>query len=295
MKTNIIGIHTMSVSTEMMQFAESGVYRTVPVIIYKVNEEKIQHFCINRPIEIFRENMNYKTIKNIVKNENKDISFLSIPGKAYNMMQQYANKNVNKVIADMITHVVIKIIKELKEKDLDSHNIFLIDTMDTNKIIGRLGYLYLENELNTIAFVTYKAGGLLTNVLNGGSTRLEFDINYFKRSVLKEKDWSEIIPNDFMESLTQAVFFNIPDSKGKLSPLRCDILSQGLSKNQIKQKVEKIYDVLGTSEKMTLPFEEKSGNNTWIRIPRVLYECIDAAEKSYKNVAQAILEGELYE
>lgn len=294
MKTNIIGIHTMSVSTEMMQFAESGVYRTVPMIIYKINEEKVQHFAVERPIEIFRESMNYRTVKNIVKNEEKDISFLAIPGKAYNMMQQYANQNVNKVIADMITHVVVSVIKELKEKDADSHNIFFIDTMDTNKIIGRLGYLYLENESNTIAFVTYKAGGLLTNVLNGGSTRLEFDINYFKRSMPKAKDWSEIIPNDFMESLTQAVFFNIPDSNEKLSPLRCDILSQGLSKIQIKRKVEKIYKVLESSDNMTLPFAEKSGNSgdsTWIRMPRALYDCIEAADKIYRDVAQVILEG----
>lgn len=297
MQTNIIGIHTLSVSTEMMQFAKSGIYRTVPIVIYKINDEQVKYFYINRPIEIFRENMDYRNLENVVGGYDKDISFLTIPGRAYNKMQHFANKNVNKVIADMITHVVVDIVKEIKDKDSDAHNVFFIDTVDSNKIIGRLGYLYLENSFNTIAFMTYKAGGLLTDVLNGGKSKLEFDINYFAKEGYEDKMWSEIIPNDFMESLTQTVFFNIPISEAQLSPLRCDILSQGLSKNEIQKKVKIIYDILKCPQNMTLPFSEKGGknsNSTWVRIPRILNDCIEASE-IYKNIAQTVLEEEIYE
>lgn len=177
MKINLIGIHTLSVSTEMIDFAQNGIYRTVPLILYKVNEEKVKCFLIERPIEIFRENMNYRNLKNIVCGEDRNISFLSIPGKAYNKIRHYEKQNVNKVIADMITHVVVDIICKLQKEDPEAKNIFFVESEDTNKIIGRLGYLYLESEYNTISFMTYKADGLMTDILNGGNEKLVFDIN----------------------------------------------------------------------------------------------------------------------
>lgn len=289
-ETNLIGIHTLNVSTEMPSFAKTGVYRIVPMILYKINDTPVSHFCIDRPMEVFRENMNYG---NIANNEKKGVSFLTIPGKAYSKMQQYANRNVNKVMADMITYIVTKITKELNEKNPDANNIFFINSTDTNKIIGRLGYLYLENRNNTIAFVTYNTGGLLTDILNEGNEKLQFDINYFKDEIHKNRTLSEIIPNDFMESMTQTVFFNIPNREEELVPLRCDILSQGISKNDIRNKVQKISEVLRCPDNITLPFSESEGSNMWMRIPRVLNECIEA-EEIYKNVAQVILEGNVY-
>lgn len=297
MKTNLIGIHTLSVSTEMIDFARSGIYRTVPLILYKINEEKVRYFLVQRPIEIFRENMDYRNLKNIVHGGDKDISFLSIPGKAYNKICNYEKQNVNKVIADMITHVVVEIICKLKEEDPKAKNIFFIDSEDTNKIIGRLGYLYLESKYNTISFITYRAGGLMTDILNSGNEKLIFDINYFKKEGRRKSMYSEIIPNDYMESLTQTVFFKIPSVEAELSPLRCDILSQGLSKNQIQKKVEDIKGILNCPANMSLPFFErdgKNGNENCIMIPQILMDCIDA-DKVYKHVAQSVLEEELYE
>lgn len=295
--TNLIGIYTLSVSTQMIDFAKSGIYRTVPMILYKINDENVGYFLIERPIEIFRENMDYRNLKNLVAKEDKDISFLSIPGKAYSQMQKYANQNVNKVIADMITYTVVQIICRLKRENPSAKNVFFIDSLDTNKIIGRLGYLYLESDFNTISFVTYKAGNLLTDILNSGNEKLVFDINYFKKDERREKLFSEIIPNDYMESLMQTVFFKIPNIEAELSPLRCDILSQGLSKKQIRQKVEEIRQILNCQENMSLPHLEHGGNgrnDNCVMIPRILMDCIDAAEV-YRHRALTVLEEELYE
>lgn len=286
----------MSVSTEMIDFAQSGIYCTVPMILYKINDESVCHFYIKRPIEIFHENMDYRNFRNMIQGEEQSVSFLSIPGKAYEKMQAYVNQNVNKVIADMITSTVVRIICKLKDDDPEAKNIFFIDSTDTNKIIGRLGYLYLESKFNTISFVTYKAGGLLTDVLNNGNEKLLFDINYFKKEERKSKTYSEIIPNDYMESLTQTVFFKIPNAESELSPLRCDILSQGISKKEIQEKVISISEILRCPDNMSLPYQEKSSNslkNNWVMIPRVLNECIEATE-IYRHIAQVVLEEELY-
>lgn len=289
MADNIIGIHTCSVSTEIADFARRGVFRAVPMILYKVNDSRVYHFMINRPIEIFREDMEYGNLRNIVHGDEK---FLSLPGKTYDQIRSYVNQNVNKVIADMITHIVVKIIRELKKEDLEAKNTFFIDSIDTNKIIGRLGYLYLQNETNTIALVTYKAGALLTDILNDGSERIRFDINYFKRQESSEERHSAIIPNDYMESMVQIVFYNL-SPKGvdaPVSPLRCDILSQGMSTSQIREKVMSIESILTKPDNITPPHPESGGSGgNWVMIPRILYDCIDA-EKNYLSFAKHILE-----
>lgn len=289
MSDNIIGIHTCSVSTEIADFARKGVFRAVPMILYKLNDDSVQSFIINRPIEIFREDMEYGSLRHIVRGDEK---FLSIPGKAYDQMRSYVNQNVNKVIADMITYIVVQIICDLKENDPEAKTTFFIDSVDTNKIIGRLGYLYLQSESNTIAFVTYKAGGLLTDILNDGSERMRFDIHYFNRRERVSGRHSTIIPNDYMESLTQIVFYDLSSKEAErsVSPLRCDILSQGISTSQIRDKVTRIESILTDPQNITPPYQEGGGpGGNWVIIPRHLYDCIEA-EKTYVNEARRILE-----
>lgn len=292
-KYNLIGIHATSISTDMSTFAKKGVYRTIPMILYEINSEPVKSFYIKRPIEIFREKMSVANIKNIAVDSKQDISFLTIPGKAYDKMQQYVNRNVNKVIADMIAYVVVKVINQEIMKNPDKHNVFFIDGVDTNKIIGRLGYLYLDSNCNTIVFLTHKTGSLMTNILNMDKDELEFDINYFKDKIHENDLKSNIIPYDFMESMTQTVFYNIPDKEAHLVPLRCDIFSQGISKNIIYQKSELISEILHDNEAITIPFQEKD-DGLWVRIPIVLYDCIRAFD-IYKKIAEAILEEEYYE
>lgn len=286
-------MHTFSVSTEMTDFAKYGIYRTVPAVLYKVNDNPMQCFIIKRPIEIFRENMDYGRLRNIVHGDDK---FLTIPGKTYTKMRNYVNQNVNKVIADMITHIIVKVIRELKEEDADARNFFFIDSVDSNKIIGRLGYLYLQSDDNTIAFVTYKAAGLLSDTLNFGNEKVLFDINYFRRQESVGKSHSPVVPNDYMESLTQAVFYDLSTKEAQISPLRCDILSQGISGNQIEKKVAAIADILNDLDNITPPYPEQGGQgsgNNLVRIPRILYDCIDA-EKIFINEAQSVLEDNTY-
>lgn len=289
MGDNIIGIHTCSVSTEIADFARIGVFRTVPMILYKINDSNVQHFMIRRPIVIFREDMEYGNMRNIVRGDEK---FLSIPGKSYDQMRSYVNQNVNKVIADMITHIVVQIICDLNGQDPEAKNTFFIDSVDTNKIIGRLGYLYLQSDSNTIAFVTYKSGGLLTDILNDGSERVRFDINYFRRQESVVERHSTIVPNDYMESLTQVVFYDLSSKEADkpISPLRCDILSQGISTSQIREKVTSIEKILMDPQNMTPPYPEGgSSSNNWVMIPNILYDCIDA-EKTYISIAKSLLE-----
>lgn len=135
-------------------------------------------------------------------------------------------------------------------------------------------------------------------MLNAGNEKLKFDMNYFKDEKHLEDKQSEIIPNDVMESLTQTVFFNIPNREERLAPLRCDILSQGISTKEIQNKVKQVNQILQCPENITLPFQETVGEKDtgmWTTVPRVLWRCIDADKTIYRKQAESILEEYEYE
>ncbi len=288
-KHNLIGIHMESISTDMNTFAENGRYKAAVQVLYKINDEKVQCFQINRPIEIFHKSMLYKDFESIVRSDTGSAEFMSIPGKAYRQMQYYINKEVEKVLADMVTAVIAKILKSMDQEDT---NIFFIDSRESNKIYGRLGYMYLNNIRNTFCFVSYKTDSLITDTLRNGSETLELDIDYFMR--YKSRDVSEIVPNDFMESLLQTVFYKMAANGQELPPLRCDIFSQGITNREIQNKVEAVREVMSDSDKMSLPFEYIASSKKFVMLPKILYDCIEAVEH-FSGSLQLVLEDNKYD
>ncbi len=81
-KRNLIGIHMESISTDMNTFAENGRYKAAVQVLYKVNNEKIRCFQINRPIEIFHKSMLYKDFESIVRSEAGSTEFMTILSKS---------------------------------------------------------------------------------------------------------------------------------------------------------------------------------------------------------------------
>ena len=95
-----------------------------------------------------------------------------------------------------------------------------------------------------------------------------------------------------MESLTETVFYDLSSSESgeRLLPLRCDILSQGLSKSETKKKVEHIQAVLSIEKNMSLPFSPEITRNAdkMVRIPRVMLLCLNA-RGTYEKIAEDLL------
>lgn len=281
---NLVGIYLDSLSSDMNTFAGTGKYKTAVQVIYKMNNEDAQRFQLKRPIEIFHKNMLYKDFESIAKNNNGNTEFMSMPSKAYQQMQRYINKEVEKVLADMTMYVIVKILKNLPTRE---YNIFFIDGRDSNKLIGRLGYMYFNNIKNIFSFVSYKTDNLMTDTLRNERDILEFDIDYFKRH--GDKYISDIVPNDFMESLLQTVFYRMTGNDKDILPLRCDIFSQGNTNKEIQNKVNILREITQTSDYMTPPFEYSNTTNKLVRLPRVLYECMNA--DTYINSLSKVLEG----
>ena len=285
---NLIGINMESVSTSVNYFAETGIFQTIPMIVYTINDNRTKEFHIERPIKLFYKNMSYKDFESIVKTDGTGLDFMAMPGKAYQRMQYYINRNVEKVLADMFVSIIVEILKELKE---EKENIFFINNRESDKVIGRLGYMSLSSEKNTFSFVTYKPDNLMTNSMRNGSDVLEFDIEYFDK--YKDKSVSEIIPNDFMESMTQTVLYRAPTREEELPPIRCDIFSQGITTSEIQRKVNLVGDIMANSHNMSMPFEYAKESGKFVRIPRVLYDSIMETSR-FSQCVRANLEEESY-
>ncbi|MCM1232495.1 MAG: hypothetical protein NC489_20420 [Ruminococcus flavefaciens] len=271
---NLIGICLDSLSSDTNTFVETGKYKTAVQVIYKINNDNVQQFQLKRPIEIFHKNMLYKDFESIAKNNNGTVEFMSMPAKAFRQMQRYTNKEVEKVLADMTMSVIVKILDSVPERE---YNVFFIDSRDSNKLIGRLGYMYFNNTKNIFSFVSYKTDNLMTDTLRNERDILEFDIDYFKRHA--DKNMSTIVPNDFMESLLQTVFYRITGNEKDILPLRCDIFSQGNSNKEIQTKANILREILQTSSYITPPFKYATTSNSYIELPQVLYECMNFRAK----------------
>lgn len=90
--------------------------------------------------------------------------------------------------------------------------------------------------------------------MRNGSETLEFDIDYFAR--YQSRDVSEIVPNDFMESLLQTVFYKV------------------------------------AGDEMSLPYEYAP--KKFVMLPRVLCECVDAVER-FTGELRLVLEDDKYD
>ncbi len=286
-KVNVIAIHADSINTNIKEFVKKQMYAAVPFVTYKINGRPVEECMINRPLVIFGEDKPYGEL---YKTLHDDRSLIHMPSKDFERLKKHSSQCLNRVIADLVTSIVVKTVSS--SIDNNTSNLFFIEGVESNKTVGRLGYLYLDSIKNTLAFLSYKPQALLTDILNTNSNNLHFDLYYFMRN---SDNISRVIPNDFRESLTQFVLFDttVTDSEKKVLPVRCDIMSQGIASNEIRNKVEIIKNYLSESNNMTPPFQE-TADGEWIRIPRTIQDCINFGNSQTKMRAKMLLEG-LYE
>jgi len=288
---NQIGIYAKCFKSSLDDFISTGEYRALPIVVCTINDKTPEGRYINSPFIIFKSGMKREHVENIFKIHGESTHLLSDYGQSYQILTHIVNKNMDKVIADLISCLIVEKIKEFQNNNKDEENYFFISDLGSNKLIGRLGYLYLNQERNTISFVIYKGNKLITNILSKESNSMEFDINYFKLAQDMKTDRSEIIPENPMESLTQTVFFQVSDSQRKNIILRMDLFSQGITKNIIGEKVHAINTIVAETSNLSEPFPDSS-TSEMVRIPKVLFSSMKAMDDYYSMIAQGLLAGE---
>jgi len=290
---NQIGIYAKCFRSSLDDFIRTGEYRALPIVVCTVNGQKPEGKYVEIPFTVFKYGMKREHVENIFKIHGESTHLLSDYGQSYQILTQIVNKNMDKVIADLISCLIVEKIKEYKDED----NYFFISDLGSNKLIGRLGYLYLNQDKNTVCFVISKGNNLITNILSKESNSLELDINYFKlvqdmkTNHNKKSDQSEIIPENPMESMIQTVFFQISGSQRKNIILRMDLFSQGITKNIIRKKIDDINDIISYQPNLSEPFMDSS-TSEMVRMPKVLFSSRNAMDELYNNRAKKLLAGE---
>lgn len=283
---NLIGIHTNVLYSSLDDFSEKGYYYAIPYIIYKFRDEDPVLEYIPKPFEMFRRGMLLRDIESIIKHYGNSSAFLQISGSSFRIMTNYLARNMERVLADMVSCVIIKLIKKASLKN-DTKNIFFINnTLASDKLLGRLGYLCLNLHNNLISIVSYKPESLMTNITSGSNDTLQFDIDFFKKDPDQLK--SDPYPDNIMDSLTQTLFFKVaPESPAPLLPLRVDIFSQGLF--NISKQIKCLSEIFQDIDNLSMPFQTSVSSEAMARIPDVLYKCIDADATSHKNIIREAL------
>lgn len=274
----VYGICAEGYKSSINDFIVKGRYDAVPVVFLS-NGKTVEKIYYNYPFKMFEKNMDLELVKNIVSQYEDDIKFLQNPGESYNKLTRVVNKNLEKIIADMISTCIVRKIKEHPNDEM----IFFISNLTSEKIIGRLGYLFLDYSNVTISFVTYKSKELMTNIIN--RNYLDFDLTHTfeKTSIAGNIDY------DNSQSMIASFLYKIPlKTEGNISPLRVDVFSQNLTIDKITNKRNLIGNYLCQVGNLSEPLADKDADDYVIRLPKPLQLAIEA-NGDFKYIAERII------
>lgn len=284
-KTEVLayGICSDRYRSSINDFLVKGRYDVVPAVFISDGNRAI-NYCYETPFKIFEKDMDLELVKNIVSQYENNINFLNDARNSYDKLTKIVNKNADKVIADIISTQIMLKIKENKDKNVEL--IFFISNLTSDKIIGRLGYLFLDYSNVTIAFITYNSKQLMTNVIN--KNYLDFDLTYsFDDN--KESIIGSIDPDNNIQSMISTFFHKINLTiDSNIAPLRIDVFSQNLSYCEIINKIKIIKNYLNNSKNLAVPVVDRNADDYVVRLPKPLQQAIDAKE-NFSSMAEIII------
>lgn len=180
---------------------------------------------------------------------------LSIARRAFKKLQNFALQCSERVIADLCCQIIL----ETSEKNKSDHLVYFIERAASDKMLGRLGYLYLDLTNITICFVSYEPDDMVTTVMSAKTGKLLFDIH----RLMSSRDAEMITPpypGNSEDSLVQTYFFK-PKAISPFNeflPMRLDLFCQGLLEPDIEVKSNFVKDILSDkNECQPYPIKKK--------------------------------------
>lgn len=196
-----------------------------------------------------------------------NISELSPDNRSfYSKLRTTARVNQERLIADFICAVVLKELRQFPDDRL----LFVIkDAFETEKIVGRLGYLGLPLDRITIYFISANLKDFLTNYLAPYSETRSSDLSLLKGMT----GLSGPFPDDDTVTMLRTFFWSF--SNPELYPLRINLFSQFMSHSTLKEQRERMMEYLKQPEWTELCGVEGGIGNERTRLPKVLCQCED--------------------
>jgi len=220
-------------------------YEFIPVVLF--NEKKLSNpEIINSPpqylpklLSLYENEVPIESLIKYIGDIKKEE--LSIAKRAFTKLQNFALQCAERVIADLCCQIIL----DTSEKDKSDHLVYFIERPASDKMLGRLGYLYFDLKNITICFISYEPNDMVTTVMSAKTGKLLFDIHRLMSSRDTEI-FTSPYPGTSEDSLVQTYFFK-PKAVSPLSeflPIRIDIFCQGLLEPDIERKSNFVKDIL---------------------------------------------------
>lgn len=245
-------------------------YEFVPVVTYSEKEQGNPEIRNEEPVflgtflSLFENKVLIESlIRYIGDIEKKELSLAKV---AFAKLKNFALQCAERVSADLCYQVVLETNKKYRAHDLI---IYFIEKSASDKILGRLGHLYLDLTNVIICFISYEPEDMITTVMSAKTGRLLFDIH----RLMSDKTDDDIRygphPGSSEDSLIQAYFFR-PRSVSPGSaflPIRFDIFCQGLLEPDLQKKADIIRGILRDEQESQAYAIKKEDPSPYVKLP----------------------------
>lgn len=185
----------------------------------------------------------------------------------YTEMRRHSRESQEKIIAEYICAVIMQELRKYKEQ----HLTFIIgDKFQSEKIIGRLGYLGLPLQRVHIFFVSRDISSFMTDYIAPYAIPPQNDL---KLLFWKENRGRVLgpYPDDDVISMTRTFFCSYQQEE--LYPIRVNLFSQSLTQVDLNEEKERIRRIFMKEERTEIFRVSGGTGKERTRIPKVLVEC----------------------
>lgn len=196
--------------------------------------------------------------------------------KIYSEMRKRSRDAQERIISEYICAVILQ---ELRKYPNDILTFVINDEFQSEKFIGRLGYLKLPLDRTHIMFISRNIASFMTNYIEHyaippqNDLKLLFSQEYRGRVV-------GAYPEDNILSMLRTYFCSYEQEE--IYPIRINLFSQALSTDKLndeKNRIEKLFRIQETEL-----YSVVGGNgNEKTRLPHVLVKCEDYIKNEQKK------------
>lgn len=249
------------------EVADKGVITYNPKVVYK-EEGEVE--------KTLYSSMDFRISSNDIAT---DYMFLAEKKSFYLEMQRRSRAAQERIISEYICTIILEKVRMFEEDDLT----FLIrDEFQTEKIVGRLGYLGLPMHRLHIMFISFHLAAFMGNYIERYAVPPKSDLHLLFQEQYRGQIWGPY-PDDDGISMLRTYYCSFGGANTDFYPVRINLFSQMLKKGELNQEKEHIKNVFMRSEGMeTWPISGGKGSEK-TRLPAVLADCESYIEEEKKK------------
>ena len=228
------------------------------------------------PFSLYKSGTPIAVLKSYI-GDNFHKSKLSLATKAFKELRNFTSQCCERITADLCCQVIVKEIEEERKRGDSQALVFFIEKSASDKMLGRLASLQLNLDNIIICFLTFDPPNLMTIAMSNQTSKLHFDINRLMSS--DDPGFFGPYPGNSEDSLIQTYFHKpspVEEGGGEFSPMRFDIFSQGLRRDEIDNKKEIVKEIFSDSKNTDSKEQKKTVPRKLVPMGwRVLKEYLD--------------------